>query len=74
MSEEIFGEDEIIVLTDEDGKEERFIILCIIEYNGAQYYALLHEKQDDEDEFNEVAAELDDYLNSEIDYDEGEDE
>ena len=44
MSEELFDEDEIITLTDEDGKEERFIILCVIEYNGSQYYALLPEK------------------------------
>ena len=45
MSEELFDEDEFITLTDEDGKEETFIVLCVIEYNGSQYYALLPEKQ-----------------------------
>ncbi|MBO4869041.1 MAG: DUF1292 domain-containing protein [Clostridia bacterium] len=95
MSEELFDQDEIITLTDEDGKEERFIVLCVIEYNGAQYYALLPEKPekgeedgyvilraeeeegetmlvtvDDDDEFDTVADEIDEYLNSEIDYDE----
>ena len=95
MAEELFDEDEIITLTDEDGKEEKFIILCGIEYNGAQYYALLPEKPakdeedgyvilraeeeegetmlvtvDDDEEFDIVSAEIDDYLNSEIDYDE----
>ena len=97
MSEELFDEDEIITLTDENGKEENFIVLCIIEYNGYQYYALLPEKPekveddgyvilraeddngetmlvtvDDDDEFDAVAEEIDDYLNSEIDYDEPE--
>lgn len=95
MSEELFEEDEFITLTDEDGKEETFIVLCVIEFNGSQYYALLPEKQekdeddgyvilraeeengetmlvtvDDDDEFEAVAVEIDDYLNSEIDYDE----
>ncbi|MBO4422881.1 MAG: DUF1292 domain-containing protein [Clostridia bacterium] len=95
MSEELFDEDEIITLTDEDGKDEKFIILCVIEYNDRQYYALLPEKPeegeedgyvilraeeeegetmlvtvDDDDEFDAVADEIDDYLNSEIDYDE----
>ena len=41
MAEELFDEEEVITLTDENGKEEKFIVLCIIEYNGAQYYALL---------------------------------
>ncbi len=95
MAEELFEEDEIITLTDEDGKEERFIVLCVIEYKGKEYYALLPEVQtDDEDgyvilradeeegesmlvtidddaEFDEVADQIDEYLNSEIDFDEG---
>ncbi len=91
MSEELFDQDEVITLTDEDGKEEKFTILCVIEYNGAQYYALLPEDEDDgyvilraeeeegetmlvtvddDEEFDVVSAEIDDYLNSEIDYDE----
>ncbi|MBQ3869606.1 MAG: DUF1292 domain-containing protein [Clostridia bacterium] len=99
MAEDLFEEDEIITLTDEEGKEERFIVLCVIEYKGKQYYALLPEKPadgeddgyvilredeeegesmlvtiDDDNEFDEVADEIDEYLNSEIDFDENGDE
>ena len=99
MAEELFEEDEIITLTDEDGNDEKFIVLCVIEYKGKEYYALLPEKPadgeddgyvilradeeegesmlvtiDDDAEFDEVADQIDEYLNSEIDFDEdGED-
>lgn len=96
MAEELFEEDEIITLTDEDGKEEKFIVLCVIEHKGKEYYALLPEKPaddgedgyvilradeeegesmlvtiDDDDEFDEVADEIDEFLNSEIDDEDG---
>lgn len=99
MADELYDGDEVITLTDENGVEEKFTILAIVEHNGKTYYALVPENPskdeedgyvilrvdtedgedilvtiDDDDEFDDVADEIDDYLNSEVDYDEGEDE
>lgn len=98
MEENLFDPEELMTLTDEEGNEEKFAILCIKEHNDSVYYALLPLKDgeedgyvllktaeedgetilvtvDDDDEFYEVAELMDEELNSEIDYDdEDEDE
>lgn len=45
--------DEIITLTDEDGKEINFVVVDGVEYNGKDYLALVEEEhfEDDECEF-----------------------
>ncbi|MEW6242684.1 MAG: DUF1292 domain-containing protein [Bacillota bacterium] len=47
-------EDEVIVLTDEDGREEQFILLDMIEVDGATYAIL---KPLDEGTFDEESEE-----------------
>ncbi len=45
--------DEIITLTDEDGREINFVVVDGVEYNGKDYLALVEEEhfEDDECEF-----------------------
>ena len=40
MADEIFDQD-VIILTDEDGNEEEFEIIDTLEIDGIKYYALL---------------------------------
>lgn len=100
MADELFDEDEVITLTDEDGVQTSFIVLCVLDYKGSTYYALLPQTPvsdeddgeyvllkltrengedilvtvDDDDEADDVASQVDEILNSEIDDDEDEDE
>ncbi|MBE6932177.1 MAG: DUF1292 domain-containing protein [Ruminococcaceae bacterium] len=49
-----FGQD-LITITDEDGKEYELEILSTVEYNGSLYYALAPAETDDEEEELEVS-------------------
>ena len=49
-----FGQD-LITITDEDGKEYELEKLSTVEYNGFLYYALVPAETDDEEEELEVS-------------------
>lgn len=49
-----FGQD-LITITDEDGKEYELEKLSTVEYNGSLYYALVPAETDDEEEELEVS-------------------
>ncbi len=41
MTEELFDEQALITLTDEDGNEEQFEVIASLEVEGVMYYALM---------------------------------
>ena len=49
-----YGQD-LITITDEDGKEYELEKLSTVEYNGSLYYALVPAETDDEEEELEVS-------------------
>ncbi len=51
---ELYGDD-IITITDEDGKEYVLEVLATLEVDGSQYYALVPADAGDEDEDLEVS-------------------
>ena len=46
--------DNIIILNDEEGKENKFEFLDLIEYNSQEYVVLLPVEEEEEDEAGEV--------------------
>ena len=78
MDNELFIENEIYTLTDEDGKESEFQLIGKAELDGETYVALFPLEDnvfvsiEDDDEFEKAAAYFDEKLIPEIDYDESE--
>ncbi len=59
MTDEIFEEDNIVTLTDEEGNEEQFTIIGALEHEGSQYYALTPENDSIGEEGEYVILKLD---------------
>ena len=80
MDNELFIENEIYTLTDEDGKESEFQLIGKAELDGAYVILKMAEEEgesvfvsiEDDDEFEKAAAYFDEKLIPEIDYDESE--
>lgn len=59
MSEDLFNEDDIFTLTDEEGNEEQFKLIGTLEHDGNTYYALSPENENDSEEGEYVILKLD---------------
>lgn len=66
MEENLFDAEELITLTDENGKEEQFAILCVLEHQGTTYYALLPVKPQDGEEDGYVLLKVEEEDGEEI--------
>lgn len=75
LDEELEGQDDVVVLTDDDGEEVEFEHLDTIEYEGERYVVLLpiEDAEEDEEEGDAVGVQIlraEKIEDSDSDYDE----